>query len=130
MSGQTHPVVLTLGFIASFFAIGLPYWLIPYSQVGLPNDIWGWGLVVVAIIAFLCRAFAATSFWRTTLVVGAAVPAAVFARVVVEVLQDPTSHNLWPLELILSAVPGLLAAGAGALVGSFVVRIRNKGEMQ
>src|SRR5690606_12879890 len=49
--------ILVAAFAASFLATGLPYWPIPYAQVGLPGDIWGWGLVVVAAIAFMCRAF-------------------------------------------------------------------------
>ena len=122
--------VLVPAFAASFVAVGLPYWPIPYSQVGLPGDIWGWGLVVVAVIAFASRAFGGIGFWRTALIVGAAVPAAVFARVVVEAIADPTSHNLWPLELILSAGPGFMASGAGALAGTLLARFRNQGGMQ
>ena len=119
MKGST---ILALSFAGSFFVIGLPYWQIPYSQVSLPNAVWGIGLLVVAAFAAVPRAISATRFLRTTLVVGASVPAAVFARVIVEAVADPTSHNLWPFEIILSAVPGLLASTAGAFVGGFLAR--------
>lgn len=115
-------VTLAAAFAGAFFIIGLPYWQIPYSQASLPSDIWGPGLFAVVALAAIPRIVSATRFWPTFLVVGAAVPAAVFARVVVEILSDPTSHNLWPLEIILSAAPGFLAAAAGALVGGLLVR--------
>ena len=128
MTGEIR--ILVAAFAASFLATGLPYWPIPYAQVELPGDIWGWGLVVVSVVAFACRAFLGTRAWLTALVAGSAVPAAVFARVVVEGIQDPTSHNLWPLELILSAGPGLLAAGVGALAGALLARIGGQGGVQ
>lgn len=113
---------LAVAFAAAFAVVGIPYWRIPYQQVGLPGDLWGWGLVVVAAVAFAAQAILSTRFWSTALVVGAAVPAAVLARVVVEAAADPTTHNLWPLELVLSAVPGFVASGLGALAGWAMVR--------
>lgn len=115
-------ITLAVAFAIAFFAVGLPFWQIPYSQASLPSDIWGLGLLVVVALAAIPRAVSATRFWPTFLIVGAAVPAAVLARVIVEVVSDPTSHNLWPLEIILSAGPGFLAAAAGALVGGLVAR--------
>ena len=63
------------GFVAGFFAVGVPYWLIPYNAINLPDAVIGAGLVVVAAAAAL-------------------------ARVVVEGIQDSISHNLWPLAII------------------------------
>ena len=118
---------LAVAFAGAFFAIGLPYWQIPYSQASLPSDIWGPGLLIVGALAAIPRVVSATRFWRTFLVIGASVPAAVLARVVVETSSDPTSHNLWPLEIVLSAGPGFLAAAVGALVGGFLVRLVRTG---
>lgn len=63
----------------------------------------------------------AASFWRVTALVGASVPSAVLARVLVEGLKDPTSHNLWPLEVIIASLVGLICATAGAVTGSLTV---------
>jgi hypothetical protein len=54
------------------------------------------------------------------LVVGAAVPAPILARIVVDTTKDPTSHNLWPFEVIIAAVIGALCSSAGALIGSLL----------
>jgi hypothetical protein len=108
----------------SFLVVGLPYWLIPYSKVNLPDALIGPGLLVVSGTALLLRAFRAATFWRTTGLVGSSVPAAVMARVLVEGLLDPTSHNLWPLEVIIAAVLGQACALAGAAAGSLAARLK------
>ena len=113
---------LPIAFIANFFAVGIPYWLIPYNTLNLPNALMGWGLVLVGVSALLLCACKATSFWRVVRVVGAAVPAAVLARVLVDVVKDSTSHNLWPLEIIISSAVGCACSLAGAVVGSLMAR--------
>ena len=118
--GKKASTVLALAFAGAFFAVGIPYWQIPYSHISLPNSIWGIVLIGVAVLAALPRAIAATRFWPTTLIVGASVPAAILARVIYDTSSDPTSHNVWPFEIILSAGPGLLAALAGAVAGGLL----------
>jgi len=105
-------------FVAGLLAVGIPYWQIPYSKLSLPDTLIHPGLVVVIVAAALVRALGMRAFARTALIVGAAVPCVVMARVVFDALHDPTTHNLWPLELIIAAGIGLLASTAGALAGS------------
>jgi hypothetical protein len=111
-------------FAVSFLAVGLPYWLIPYKSVNLPDALIAPGLLVVCAAALLLRALRIAPLWRTAAVIGAAVPAAVFARVVVEGLQDPTSHNLWPLEIVIAAALGFVWALAGAIIGTIAARFK------
>jgi hypothetical protein len=75
-------------------------------------------LLVVVISSALSRAIGKCPFVPTVVVVGAAVPVAVIVRVVVDTLRDPTSHNLWPFEVIIAVGVGLLASASGALAGS------------
>lgn len=49
---------------------------------------------------------------------------AVFIRVMIEGIADPTSHNLWPFELIMYAVVAFPSALIGTGVGFFAKRIR------
>lgn len=118
---RTLPVI---GFVAGFLAVGVPFWSMPYAKANLPDGVVGVGLVVVAAAAMGSRAWALRSTLAATLFAGAAVPAAVLARVIVETAQDPTRHNLWPLELVLSAVPGMAVAVVGALAGRCWARAR------
>lgn len=115
------------GFVAGFFAVGVPYWLMPYNSINLPDAVIGAGLVVVTAVAALARAFAGKSFMRVVMVMGAAVPAAVMARVVADGVGDATSHNLWPLEIIIAAFVGAAAVLTGALIGSVVLWLSRKG---
>jgi hypothetical protein len=111
-------------FLASMLVVGLPYWRIPYAQVSLPDAVWGWPLLVSAGLAGALVFTAAAGFWRSVLWVAASVPAAVMARVLVEGVADPSSHSLWPFELILAAGPGLVAGLLGALAGMLCRRLR------
>ena len=108
---------LAAAFAAGFFAVGFPYWRIPYAQVSLPDALYGAGLLAVAVLAAAARAFAQARLISVIFVVGAAVPAAVLARVAVDAAKDPTSHNLWPLEFIIAAIVGIVCSSVGALIG-------------
>ncbi len=55
--------------------------------------------------------------WRLAAAVPVAVMAFVVGRIVVDTSRDPTSHNLWPLEIIISG-----AAGVGLIVVLALVR--------
>jgi hypothetical protein len=109
---------LVAAFVLSFFAVGVPYWQIPYAKVSLPSSLYGTGLVVVGVLAAAARAVGKARILTVIFAVGAAVPAPILARITVETTKDPTSHNLWPFEVIIAAVIGVLCSSAGALVGS------------
>ena len=112
---------LVAAFVISFFAVGFPYWQIPYAKVSLPSTLYGMGLVVVGVLAAAARAVGKVRFLAVILAVGAAVPAPILARIAVDTAKDPTSHNLWPFEFIIAAVIGVLCSSAGALVESLPV---------
>lgn len=109
---------LVVAFVLSFFAVGVPYWQIPYAKVSLPNTLYDMGLLVVGVLAAATRALGKARFLAVTLAVGAAVPAPILMRIAVDTVKDPTSHNLWPFEFIIAAVLGVICSSAGTLVGS------------
>jgi|HigsolmetaAR201D_1030396.scaffolds.fasta_scaffold00268_32 hypothetical protein len=121
----TRRRMLVLAFAAGFLAVGIPYWSIPCDSpaFSLPSALPDAGLVVVGCMAALARVLSPAGLVRTTLAAGASVPAAVMARVVYEVVPDPTSHNLWPFELALAVVPGFGPALAGAVAGGLAARL-------
>ena len=98
-------------------AVGLPYALIPYGKLTLPNALLGPSLfVVVAAAAVVCATRSAT-YRESVLIMGASVPAVVVLRVAVDVAVDSTTHNLWPFELVIAAMLGGLCSGVGAAMG-------------
>ena len=121
MNKSTHTTAvywLAAAFVAGFLTVGYPYWQIPYAKVSLPDTLYGPGLLGVGVLAVAARAFGKARFLSVVFVVGAAAPAAVLSRVAVDTAADSTSHNLWPLELIIAATVGMAVSFAGALLGS------------
>jgi len=82
-------VVLFNGFMLLMLAIGLAGIIVP---------LWSWWK------------------WRGAWRVAAAVPAAVvlfvILRIIVGTTLDPTSHNLWPFEVLMCSAAALVAIGA------------------
>lgn len=115
------------GFAAAFFAVGIPYWQIPYNRLNLLDAVLGAGLLVLVAAAALVRVYSSRHFFRVAVVMGSSVPAVVMVRVIVDGLRDSTSHNLWPFEVVIAAFVGGAAAFAGALLGSAVSRLSRGG---
>ena len=109
---------LSIAFFAGFLAVGLPYWQIPYAKLSLPETLIGFGLLVVIAAATISRLSGRTPVFLTIVVVGMTVPSAVFARVIVEATKDPTSHNLWPIEVGIALFVGIGSSSVGVLLGS------------
>lgn len=108
-------MALGLAFLAGFLAVGLDYWRIPYAALSLPSAIPDSGLAVVAIAAALSRAVgdASVADHGHRRRFG---PGRDRGAIIHDVARDATTHNLWPLEIVLAAGPGCLAALAGAIV--------------
>jgi hypothetical protein len=111
-------------FALGFFSTGIPYWLIPYGQISLPGTLMGPGLAGIVLAAMLLRAFSVTSFWKAVRLLTWAPAAAVMARVIVEGVLDPTSHNLWPFEVVFALAVGFACSLAGAFLGTIVMWLR------
>jgi hypothetical protein len=114
---------LPLCLAASVLAVGIPYWLIPYGKVNLPDAVLGPGLIVVSLSALWLRVYRVASFWRIACMIGASVALAVMARVLVEVTKNPSSHNLWPLEVIIALAVGTVCSVSGALAGALIAKL-------
>jgi hypothetical protein len=117
--GFVRAAGLPVAFILSFFAVGLPYWLIPYRAVNLPDALITPGILMVVATALVLSA-CGIPFWRVMGIVGSSVPAAVLARVIVDGVRDAGSHNLFPLEIIIALIMGLGCALIGAFIGTIV----------
>tara|TARA_R110002072_G_scaffold174303_3_gene329346 strand:- start:32145 stop:32441 length:297 start_codon:yes stop_codon:yes gene_type:complete len=60
--------------------------------------------------------------WRIVAMLPALVLAFVVIRILVDTAMDPTSHNLWPLEIILCSVFGLAVLGVLSLARWLTLR--------
>lgn len=111
-----------LGYCISVLALGLPYWLQAYDQLTLPNSLFGVGTPVMMLSALVLRGFFKLKTRQTMLAIAAAAPTVVLVRILVEVFLRPDSHNLWPFELIIACLFGLIVAAIGVVGGAIVAR--------
>jgi hypothetical protein len=123
---RSSPAWLLIGFLIAFVAVGFAHWQLPYNQVSLPDSLYGPGLVAVGVIALMLRAFGTGRFLTAWLLIATTVPAAVMARVLVETSRDPTSHNLWPLEILIALAVGLVCSLIGTAIGSLLLMRSSK----
>lgn len=108
---------LPVAFALCLVAVGLPFWLTPYSQLSLPDALILPGLLVVVPLAAGLRFFAiARSATIAAVLVGAMLLANI-VRIAVDTSIDPTSHNLFPFELAITLIYGAAFALGGSLVG-------------
>lgn len=105
---------IALAVLAGFLACGLPLWPIPYREVSLPGNpppaLW---LAAGAVAGAFARLRIRRGAGIPVLAVTAGFVLAVLARVAVEVAADPTSHNLWPFEVVIAGFFGVTAALLG-----------------
>jgi hypothetical protein len=124
---STNIAYVIAAFVVAFFVTGIPYWQIPYSQASLPNSLYNLSLVVVCAASLTLRLLSKVSFRQAILAAGLAVPAMIMARVIVETSQDPTSHNLWPFEIVIASAVGLVVSLAGSLAGGLIAKLLKPG---
>ncbi|HEU4458706.1 MAG TPA: hypothetical protein VFR90_06245 [Methylibium sp.] len=86
--------------------------------MSLPDDLLGFGLVFLFAAAMWLPLRCGTAVLRTVLVIGSVPAVVVLLRVIFDVARNPTTHNLWPLEVaIAGAVLGQLLRGSFGPVG-------------
>lgn len=115
---------LIVGLIAGLLLTGLPYWRLPYSADFLADTPVRIGFAGLALIAALLAATGAARPGRIVKLMLIPYPLAVALRVAVEVAADPTSHNLWPFELVFAVLLSALLVVPGVVVGTLVRRVR------
>jgi hypothetical protein len=113
----------SVGFAVGVLLIGVVYWALPYNDESSLTVLAAMSLLVVTPLGVVLRVLARAPFWLSFLAAAATVPAVVMARIVVEVALDPTSHNLWPFEVVIAVVLGGFLALIGTGIGELLRRI-------
>jgi len=100
--------------LAGVLACGLPLWPVPYQQVSMPGNPSASTWLLLGTFAGLIAGYLLRKRKRVPiLAVTAGFALAVVGRVAVETAHDPTSHNLWPFEVVIAGAIGLVAALVG-----------------
>ena len=118
--GQRSTLWLTGGFAAGFLFMGIPYWLLPYNNQESPYPGLIPGMIALAVVTAVLIAAGPARLKHIFWTMMSAYPAATAIRIFVEVMQDPTDHNLWPFEILFAGVVSLVTVVPGLLVGWLV----------
>jgi hypothetical protein len=116
------PLALALG--TAVVVCGVPYWLLPLKTLNLPDALPAYAPLVVGVAALLLAMGLGLRGRSAFGWASAILPLVAFVRVLLDVANDPTSHNLWPFELVIAGGVGLLPAAAGAALGVLINRMR------
>jgi hypothetical protein len=119
---------LVAAFALCFFAGGASWWRGSYEEY-LEKDFVPGMLLLLGGAALFLTWVADTGIIASAVTVAGSFPAIILVRVVLDGTQDPTSHNLWPFEVVLgfgfAMGVTLLFAGWGALIHRLMHRNRS-----
>jgi len=121
MSG---PLRIALAVLAGLLACGLPLWPLAYSEVEFlekPNP--GVWLMLGAGAGVLAGYLIRPNWLVPGLSVALGYVLAVYGRVHLETAKDPTSHNLWPFEIVIAGGFGLFAGFVGVAIARALQRL-------
>jgi hypothetical protein len=88
-------------------------------------------LLLMSVLVVLCLGFLAleafalarwSGGWRVLATIPGLPLCMVIAKLVVDLHRDPTSHNLWPIELLTWSVLGALLLGILGIAHRFAAR--------
>jgi hypothetical protein len=106
-----------LAFVVVVLAAGIPYWRVPYDELNrghfavLPGALLLGFLTMILVVAEVAPAK------PTAITMLLCVPVIVCVSVAKDTALDPTSHNLWPFELVLGAISGAAIVVPAVLLG-------------
>lgn len=113
--GAAFVLTATIAFLGMRWNALEPRWALPVGTKVM--------LVAAAVVSAFVRILGRTPPRATILTVGAAVPAGAFIAIVVGMLRDPASQNLWPIGLAFLGVVSLALSVLGTVVGGLLLRL-------
>lgn len=114
---------LACAFVAGFFLVGLPHWAPSARFLDPPMILALAGLAAMAMMLVVGEVASAPRAW---LIMALCMPTAAIAGIIEDVARDPTSHHLWPFELVVALMLGGFAVAPGAFAGLFSQRLQNR----
>jgi hypothetical protein len=108
--------------IVSICAAATFYWIKPVADIEKASPVGWFGAAFIAGI--VCGVFSEKHFALTSLLVTLGFALAIIIRVLYDtIFVDPTSHNLFPIEVMIWTIMAAIPAFIGTLVGNQVIRL-------
>lgn len=103
-------------FLLATLAAGLPIWFLSYHTYTK-----GMFTIISEVLVFLLAAYAAFQIKDRNKIIFFTVAGgfilAVVLKIIIDILINPTDHNLWPFELILYMMAAFIFSGVGVGLG-------------
>ena len=93
-----------------------------YLNSGFPWET----ILLLAGVALLLSWVIGAGVVASAIAIGSAFPAIIFVRVVLDGMEDPTNHNLWPFEIVMAFGIGMIATFPFAAFGALLRRITHR----
>jgi hypothetical protein len=74
----------------------------------------------MAVVALLLTWVSGAGVVASAIAIGSVFPAVVFVRVVLDGMEDPTNHNLWPFEVVMAIGIAMLVTFPSAAIGALL----------
>ena len=85
--------------------------------------------VFAVVLAFAAIVFRTTLRWRGAWRWLGFLPLLVFSVAVIDIVRNPSAHNLWPFELLVWVVLGFIILGVVAAARSHFVKKQTVGDI-
>jgi len=118
-AAMTRPgcIWLLLAFASVVLAAGIPYWRLSYDQVNRGEFQVMPGAILLGLLTLILVLLAVAPVRRIATMMLACVPVIDAVSIVQHTARDPTSHNLWPLELVFATIAGAAIVIPAVLLG-------------
>ena len=110
-------VWVMLAFAVVVLAAGIPYWRIPYDELNRGHFAVLPGALLLGFVTLVLVLAEVAPVKRIALTMLLCVPVIACVSVAKDTAADPTSHNLWPFELVLAAISGAVVVLPAVAVG-------------
>ena len=109
-------------FVFCFFVGGAIWWRGSYQDYLDNRFPWG-SLALAAGVALFLSWVIGAGIVASAVAIGSAFPATICARLMLDGMEHPTSHNLWPFEVIMAFGLGMITTFPFAALGALLRRL-------
>ena len=114
-------------FLLAVLATGLPIWFVNYHTYTK-----GMLTIISEVLVFLLATYASFQTKNKNkailFTVAGGFILAIIAKIIIDILINPSDHNLWPFELVLYLMAAFLFSGAGVGLGWGMRKLLNQAE--
>ncbi|MES2372607.1 MAG: hypothetical protein V4557_08510 [Bacteroidota bacterium] len=109
---MTKKINLFILFFASVLITGLPLWLTSYQELTAGNIIKVSGALSIAI-TWVAGVLPGKQYLKIVSAVSGGFFMAYVIKIIIDLINNPTDHNLWPFELVIIAFIIICVTSAG-----------------